>query len=162
MIYNTFSMRDLFANPEMQDVFPQFAGKLQNVYSFAAVEKRIKSYLKNAFSARESSDGGLIVRGKHMDVLKKVTAMKTTLENLFNNTPAIVKNIRSNSKVYLPYTTTLQVANLKTPAQKIRALNYVLENINYNPDFRSMNRIKAPTPFEIRQKRWEKKVGYKA
>ena len=69
--YNTnLGMRDIFLNPALKGIFPQMDGvKLQNVYSFAEVEKRVQTYLAQVLNARYDDDGELVVKGKHETVI---------------------------------------------------------------------------------------------
>jgi hypothetical protein len=160
-----FKMRDLFMNPKLAGVFPQFERgvRLQNVYSFAQVERRILEYLKNVFNGSVTDEGELIVRGKKIDVLRRVTQLQGAIEVFFNNMPSIVKNLRSNTKLYLPYATLSQIEGLNTAYKKYGAMREVLENVNYNPNFSSQNGIQSPSalPYQKRQDAWKKKVGFK-
>lgn len=160
---NKIKMRDLFQNPEMSNVFPQFTkdDKLQNVYSFDWVDKKVKEYLKSALNAQIVGDS-IIVNGKKENVLKDVQRLKWTIEAFFNNLPSITKNIRRNTEVIMPCKLK-QLKTLQTQEQKLAALNLVLDNLNYNPDFKSLNSVKVyntKLSFNERQVLWQEKVGY--
>ncbi len=106
-------MGDLFRNPKMAKVLPQFGDNqpLQNVYSFAEIDRRVREHLQKTFGARKTADG-LTIKGKFAEVFSQVKDLATTLENFFNSIPAITKNIRSNTKVYLPYASVQQMADI--------------------------------------------------
>ena len=55
---NRLRMQDLFMNPALAGVFPQFkrGKKLQNVYSYAEVEKRVAEYLAGALNGTITGD----------------------------------------------------------------------------------------------------------
>ena len=71
-----FGMKDLFMNRELKGLFPQFSrkDKLQNVYSFEWIEKKIADYLKSAFNGRKSGDE-IIIPGKFKDKFKEIKAI---------------------------------------------------------------------------------------
>lgn len=154
--YAMFTMRDLFQNPKMANVLPQIekGSALQNVYSFRVTEERVKNYIKGVFNAQEDDDG-LIVRGKHKQVIRRLNNLKGQIEALFNAMPTVVKNIRANTKLRLPYATLSQIEGLDDYNKRAALIKQVLDNINYNPDFNS--RIKESK----QQKAWEKRTNYK-
>lgn len=162
---NRFKMRDLFANPQLANVFPQFDEKapLQNVYSFADTERRVLQYLKGVFNGTVTGDGELAVKGKHENILRRTNEMKGVIETFFNSMPTVVKGIRHNTNLYLPYSTLDQIADLNTSYKKLSAMKAVLENIMYNPDFQSTKSRNAPLPvsYAKKQEAWKKKVDYK-
>ena len=162
---NKLKMKDLFQNPEMASVFPQFGAedRLQNVYSFDWVDKKVKEYLKNALNAKEDGNG-LSVEGKKSSVLKDVKSMKWTIESFFNNLPSIVKNIKKNTPVYTPFKYKRDFQKLKTNEQKLAMLDIILDNLNYNPDLESLNSVKVygtKMPYFQRQSLWMQRVGYR-
>ncbi len=162
---NNIRMKDLFQNPNMASVFPQFTkdDKLQNVYTFSWVDAKIKDYLKHCLNAQIQGDE-VIVEGKKNAVLKTVQTMKWTIESFFNNLPNITKNIRHNTALYMPVRDLRELQNLTTQEQKLAALNIVLDNLNYNPDFGSLNSVKVyntTMSFFQRQSLWQNKVGYR-
>lgn len=162
---NRFKMRDLFANPQLANVFPQFDEKapLQNVYSFADTERRVLQYLKGVFNGTVTGDGELTVKGKHENILRRTNEIKGVIETFFNSMPTVVKGIRHNTNLYLPYSTLDQIADLNTSYKKLSAMKAVLENIMYNPDFQSTKSRNAPPPvsYAKKQEAWKKKVDYK-
>jgi len=152
--YSMFTMRDLFQNPNMADVLPQIkkGSALQNVYSFKVTEERVKNYIKGVFKAQDGDDG-LIVRGKHKQVVRRLNSLKGQIEALFNAMPTVVKNIRSNTKLRLPYATLSQIERLDDYSKRAVLIKQVLDNLNYNPDFTSRE--------SKQQKAWEKRTNYK-
>lgn len=165
MYNNRISMKDLFQNKEMASILPQFKDEdLKNVQSFAWINERVKDYIKNNLNADIYGDE-LIVNGKKSNVLQSLQRMKYTLEAFFNAMPSIVKNIRKNTKIYLPYGNLAQIKALRDDKQKVMLLNEILDNVNYNPDFRSLDDrnidiYNSGVPFEKRQAQWAEIVGY--
>lgn len=165
MYNNRISMKDLFQNKELSNILPQFKDEdLKNVQSFDWVNDKIKEYIKNALNA-EIDGEEIIVKGKKSNVLQSLQRMKYTLEAFFNAMPSIVKNIRKDTKLYLPYSNLAQIKSLKDEKQKIFLLNSILDNVNYNPDFRSLDDrnidiYNSGVPFEKRQAQWAEIVGY--
>ena len=156
--YALFTMRDLFQNPNMASVLPQIGNTLQNVYSFKATEERVRNYIKGIFKAQDGEDG-LLIRGKHISVLNRLKGLTGQIEALFNAMPTVVKNIRANTKLRLPYATLSQIKGLNSYAKRTALIKQVLANLNYNPDFN--NKINAMQSFNKQQKAWEKRTGYK-
>jgi len=159
-----FGLKDLFMNKELKGLFPQFKKKdrLQNVYSFEWIEKKIADYIKSAFNGRKSGDE-IIIPGKFKDKFKEIKAMQTMLEDMFNNMPAITKNVRKNTKLITPFQCVEQLKEIQDPRKKIQAMQIVLDNLNYNPDFQSQNRFRSeimPHDYYRRQQIWMKTVGY--
>lgn len=159
-----FTMQELFTNKKLDKVFPQFKqGKLQNVYSFRDTEERVLQFLKGLLNGRVVNESDLQVKGQHRDVLRRVKASKWLIEDIINNTPAIVKNIRKNAKLYLPYATIDSISGITDYDKKMQALKEVMDNLNYNPDMQGNTRLKSNVPMSYlkRQEAWKKKVGYK-
>ena len=162
---NQISMKDLFQNKEIENILPQFRdGDLKNVQSFEWVNGKVKEYIKTSLNG-EIKDGQLYLKGKKLNVLQSLQRMKYTLEAFFNAIPSIVKNIRHNTKLYLPFSNMAQIKSLRTDEQKVSFLNMILDNVNYNPDFRSLNDrnidiYNSGIPFEKRQAQWAEIVGY--
>ena len=151
-------MQDLFQNRKLASVLPQFYKKdgLKNVYSFNWVEDKVTKYLKNVLKARVVDDE-LVIRGKHKDRLKEVKRLKVVIESMFNNMPSITKNIRKNTRLILPIQNIESLREIKTLDGKLNIMELVLENVKYNPDFQTKQKI---TPLYLKeQKRWLKKVG---
>lgn len=161
---NRFTMQDLFMNKELKGLFPQFTkkDKLQNVYSFEWVDKKVAEYIKSVFNGR-IKNGEVIIKGKHKERYKQIKAMQGLIENLFNNMPAITKNIRKNTRLVTPFQCVDQLKNIQDPVKKMEALQIVFDNLNYNPDFQSQNRFSNSTIFNSyykQQTMWMKMVGY--
>jgi len=159
-----FGIQDLFTNKELKGVFPQFSKKdgLKNVYSLDWITKKIEDYLKNAFGGRRSGDE-IIIKGKHRDKLKQIKGMQTLIEDMFNNIPAITKNIRKNTKLITPFQCIDQLKQITDPQKKIQVMQIIFDNLNYNPDFQSQNRFNNQgniLDYFKRQEIWLKSVGY--
>lgn len=165
MYNNRISMKDLFQNNELSNILPQFKDEdLKNVQSFDWVNDKVKEYIKNALNAKIDGDE-IVVDGKKSNVLQSLQRMKYTLEAFFNAMPSIVKNIRKDTKLYLPYSNLAQIKGLKDDKQKVFLLNSILDNVNYNPDFRSLDDrnidiYNSGVSFEKRQAQWAEIVGY--
>jgi len=157
---NKFTMQDLFMNKELKGIFPQFTkkDKLQNVYSFEWVDKKVAEYIKSVFNGR-IVNGEIIIKGKHKERLRQIKAMQRLIEDLFNNMPAITKNIRKNTKLITPFQCVDQLKNIKDPIKKIEVMQIVFDNLNYNPDFQSQNRFSSEFMTNKRQSLWFKMVG---
>lgn len=162
---NSLRMRDLFMNSRLAGVFPQFAPgeKLQNVYSFAQTEKRVRDYLVAALNGTITADGSIAVKGKQPAVLNRVRALQAVIEGFINDMPKVVQALRKNAPLYLPYATLKQLEDTKTTAGKIKAMRAVLDNFQYNPDLGALNSVKKENPeqFDRNKRAWEKKVGYR-
>ena len=159
-----FSMKDLFMNKEMKNLFPQFTKKdgLKNVYSFAWVDKKVAEYIRSVFGGR-IVENEVIIPGKHKQRLKEIKAMQKLIEDMFNNMPAITKNIRHNSRLITPFQCIDQLKEIKEPKQKIQAMQVIFDNLNFNPEFKSENRFKTISKdrnFAKKQEKWFKEVGY--
>lgn len=158
-------MQDFFQNPQMANVFPQFekGEKLQNVYSFEWIDKKVKDYLKNVLNAQDN-ENGLLVFDKHNKVLRDLGMMKWTIEAFINNIPSVAKNIRKNTALYTPFTNLSQLSAVTDERQKLAIMNIILDNINYNPDFETKNSVRiygTNKSYQKRQEEWMKKVNYK-
>lgn len=159
-----FSMQDLFMNKELKGLFPQFTrrDKLQNVYSFEWVDKKVAEYIKSVFNGK-ITNGEVIIKGKHKERLKQIKGMQRLIEDLFNNMPAITKNIRKNTKLITPFQCIDQLKNISDPLQKMKVMQIVFDNLNYNPNFQSQNRFRSeflPNEYYRRQALWMKMVGW--
>ena len=155
---NKFTMQDLFQNRKLASVLPQFYKKdgLKNVYSFNWVEDKVTKYLKSVLKARLVDDE-LVIRGKHREKIKEIKRLKTVIESMFNNMPSITKNIRKNTRLILPIENLDELKQIKTMDGKLNIMELVLENVKYNLDFQTKQKI---TPLYLKeQKRWLKKVG---
>lgn len=164
MQYNDkFTMKDLFMNKELKNLFPQFTKKdgLKNVYSFEWINKKVEDYLKKTFNGRKSGDE-IIIKGKFKEKFKQIKGMQGLIENLFNNMPAITKNIRKNTKLITPFQCVDQLKQIDDPIKKMQAMQIIFDNLNYNPDFQSENRFTKikDKAFIRKQEQWLKSVGY--
>ena len=161
---NHLRMRDLFMNPKLAGVFPQFepGERLQNVYSFAQTEKRVRDYLVAALNGKITTDGGIAVKGKQQTVLARVRSLQSIIEGFVNGMPKVVQALRKNVPLYLPYATLKQLEETKSSAGKIKAMRAVMDNFQYNSDLGALNSVKQEKPehFNRNKKAWEKKVGY--
>lgn len=160
MQYNDkFSMKDLFMNKELKKIFPQFTKKegLKNVYSFAWIDKKVEEYLKNVFNGRRSGDE-IIIKGKFNERFNQIKGLKEVIENMFNNIPAITKNIRKNTKLITPFQCVDQLKEITDPVKKIQIMEVIFNNVYYNDDFH-YNGYKDKN-FEERKTKWLKSVGY--
>jgi len=160
-------MRDLFQDKSLADIFPQVDKALPSrgyvVYSYAEMTKRVTDYIASAFGGKVQADGTLWVWGHKTQILRQIRAMHAQLEALFNSMPSITKNLRSNTPLYLPVPSKLALKEFAGNAKgKSDLLQAVLDNINYNPNFKSENTIptEVATSFAKRQMQWQNKVGY--
>lgn len=159
-----FSMKDLFMNKQMKNLFPQFTKKdgLKNVYSFAWVEKKVAEYIKSVFGGKISGDE-VVIPGKHKQRFREIKAMKGLIEDMFNNMPAITKNIRKDTRLITPFQCMDQLKEITEPRQKIQVMQIIFDNLNYNPDFESENRFKTLSKnsnFSKKQEKWLREVGF--
>lgn len=158
-------MRDLFMNPKLAGVFPQFepGEKLQNVYSFAKTEKRVRDYLVAALNGKITADGAIAVKGKHETVLNRVRSLQSIIEGFFNSMPKVAQALRNNTPLYLPYVTLKQLEETKSTAAKIKAMRAVMDNFQYNSDLGALNSVKNEKPEQFKRNKaaWERKVGYR-
>ena len=165
MTYNNrLRMRDLFMNPSLSGVFPQFtANDLQNLNSFAQTEERVQRYLVAALNGKIMADGTIAVKGKHQAVLTRVRSLQSLIERFINNMPAVASALRKNTPLYLPYATISQLGDIKSSAGKIKAMREVMENFQYNSELGALNSVKNEKAalFERHKLKWEEKVGYK-
>lgn len=131
----------------------------------AAANKRLNQYLAEIRKGIENiTANGIEVTGKtSASVMRIVTACKTVLEAMFNNSTSLLRNIRDNRRVYTSAASIAQIAELDDPRKKLKFLNEILDNMNYNPEFNSQNTIPSHStnPYRERQKAWARRVGYK-
>lgn len=151
-------------NPAMEGILPQFERgvKVQNVYSFAEVESRVLKYLAGALNGTITGDGELVVNGKQQAVLSRVRQLQPLIEAFFNNMPKVAAAVRQNKSFYLPYANRKQIEETQTAAGKVKVMQSVMDNFQYNTELGSLNSIKKePSDTFTRKKRqWEQKVGY--
>lgn len=162
---NNLTMKDLFMNKELKNIFPQFSerDKLQNVYSFEFVEHKVREYIKNVFNGSYYK-GNILVYSKFKLVLKTLKDIKGIIEDTWNNISSITKNIRRNTRVYTPFSCIDEIKSIGTIDGKIMAMQIVLNNLNYNPECASQNRFSSTyfqSDYLFRQAMWMKAVGYK-
>lgn len=155
---NKFTMQDLFQNRKLANILPQFYKRdgLKNVYSFQWVEEKVKSYVKSVLRAKIVGEE-LIVRGKHREKIKEIRRLKTVIESMFNAMPSITKNIRRNTRLLLPIESVEEFKQVKTMEGKLQVMEWIVENIKYNPEFQTKQ--KSTSLYIKEQKRWMKKVG---
>lgn len=159
-----FSMKDLFMNKELKGLFPQFtqADRLQNVYSFDWVDKKVAEYINEVFNGK-IIDGVIIINGKFKQKFKEISAIQQVIEDLFNNMPAITKNIRSNTSLITPFQCIQQLKEIQEPLQKVMVMQIVFDNLNYNPACKSEDRFSSgflENDYYKRQALWLKNVGF--
>lgn len=162
---NFFRLQDFFCNDKLSGVLPQFdkqearKGEISDEKIFSQCRNVINGFLNGIIT-----DKGITVTNKSSaSVLRVVVACKTILEAMFNNSGSLLKNIGENKRVYTSMSSVSQIAELDTPQKKMKFLNEILDNMNYNPEFNSQNSVRSFSnkPYEERQKAWEKRVGYK-
>lgn len=161
---DNFTMKDFFMNKELKGLFPQFTKKdgLKNVYSFEWVNNKVADYIKKVFGGRKSGED-IIIEGKHKERLKQIKAMKKLIEDMFNNIPAITKNIRYNTRVITPFKSIDQLKEITDPVKKIQIMQIIFDNLNYNPEFLSQDRFSSCSrslDFFKRQEIWLNSVEY--
>lgn len=166
MRYNDFfQLQDFFCNDKLTGIIPQFdkrdlqKGKVDDDKIYTQCRNVINGFLNGTITA-----SGISVTNKSSAaVLRVVTACKTILEAMFNSSESLLANISANKRVYTSAASISQIAELDTPQKKLKFLNEILDNINYNPEFKSQNSVQSFSnkPYEERQKAWQKRVGYK-
>jgi 16S rRNA G1207 methylase RsmC len=165
MQYNKYNARELFMNDKLAHLFPQFSQneQLRNVYSFADTERRVQNYLVRALNGTTTADGEIVVNGQHRSVLNRVRQLQPLIEGIFNNMPKIVKAIRRNTMLYLPYATKKQMEDISTPAARVKALQAIAENLQYNTEMGALNSIKKEVPerFAKNKRAWDARVGHR-
>lgn len=158
-------MRDLFMNPRLACVFPQFSmnEKLQGTLTICEIKKRVVEYLASALNGTITGDGMLSVNGKVQTVLNHVRQFQPLVEGLYNNIPKIAQALKSNTVLYLPYATCKQLENIKSLDGKIKAMQAVIDNFQYNSELGALNSVRKEKPeqFALNKKLWERKVGYR-
>lgn len=163
---NLLTMEQLFRNPKLGKVLPQFPKKmpLRNVYSGAEITSRAQKYIVRALGGSVTGEGEITIKGKQTEVLSRVRQLKPLLESFFNSMPALVSNLRKNTNVFTTYSSAGQIEGIRGKVhidEKAALLKDVLDNINFNPAFNSQNSITKlpPSEFAREQARWFKKVG---
>lgn len=142
---NNIRFNQLFRNAKLARVVPQFPKNqpLQNIYSFSEITSRIRKYLLAVLGGR-NENGTILVKGNHAKILPQVEQLKPLLVQFFEQMPALVKNLRRDTRIYIQYGTATQIENIRTKQytkQKIDLMQDILDNLQYNPDLQSINRI---------------------
>lgn len=162
---NQFGMRDLFMNPKLSNVFPQFDRNTVNggTLTDTDIESKVKSYLVAALNATVTGQNELTVNGTYDAVLRRVQRLQALIEGIFNNIPTVMQSMQKNTRLYLPYATLQQIADVKSIDGKSKAMQAVIDNLQYNGDFNALNSVKYEKTEEFRrnQRAWEKRVGYR-
>lgn len=158
MYNNRIKMKDLFVNSEMAGILPQYNPNVQE-----DAGNRILKYLQTALNGSVTAKGELTVKGQKDVVLRQIKTLVPLLEALFNNFGSVVKNIRSNTRLYLPYVSKKQIADVKSFQNRVRVFREILDNFQYNSDFKSLNSVadEEPSVFARAKREWESKVGYR-
>jgi hypothetical protein len=164
--YNSITMRELFMNDDLKNVLPQVDKDIGTrgyiVYSTKERQNKITQYIKTVLRGVMYDDNTIVCKGNHKTVIKRVRQLQTVLEQLYDSMPSVTKNLRSNTPLYLPYANINELlAKCKSRVQKTKLIQEIVDNINYNPAFRSINTVQNNTavPFYDRQSKWEIKVG---
>ncbi|MCM1368282.1 MAG: hypothetical protein NC184_05700 [Roseburia sp.] len=158
-------MQDFFCNKRLSGIVPQFdkrdleRGEISDYKIYTRCRGVINGFLNGVITAN-----GIAVSDKSSaTVTRIVTACKSVLEAMFNNSASLLQNIRDNRRVYTTAASVSQIAELDDPSKKLKFLNEILDNINYNPEFNSQNSVRSYStkPYQERQKAWARRVGYK-
>jgi hypothetical protein len=103
----------------------------------------------------------LAIKGDYTTIYKQVKGMATTIEQFFNAMPSISKNINKNTKLYLPFATKWQIADLTKPEQKLAVMEQVIQNVQFNPNLQSQNSVvDMGSNFYKLQADWLRRVDY--
>ena len=165
MYSNRIRMRDLFQNPALSQVLPQFekTDKRNDADRAEWVREKTVQYLCARLNGTRT-EGGITITGTKSVVLRQIRSVRGNLETILKAMPRLVKHCRDNTPLYLPYESVAQIRNLQTNADKNKLIRAVLENVAYNPAFQSrkgerMDLYQTDEPYAVRQARWAKKVG---
>lgn len=153
-------MRDLFSNPKLAGVFPQFDTN-SSTLSFAEIQKKVCDYLAAALNGTVTGDGTLSVNGNPQTVLNRVRQLQPLIESLYNNIPKVTQALKNNTALYLPYATRKQIEDIQGTDGKIKALQAVMDNFQYNDELGALNSVKREKPeqFARNKNAWAQKVG---
>lgn len=162
---NFFRMQDFFCNKRLAGIVPQLDRRdmERGEISDYKIYTRCQSVI-NGFLGGTITPNGIEVIGKsNAAVTRIVRACKSVLEAMFNNSKSLLQNISDNRRVYTTASSISQIAELDATEKKLKFLNELLDNINYNPDFHSQNSVQSYSrkPYKDRQKAWARRVGYK-
>ena len=155
---NKFTMQDLFMNKKLEKVLPQFKSKREakKVNSARWVEEKVKSYIQSVLGG-VFVDDTLIIKGKHAKKLKEIERLQIVLIRMFYNIEHIAQGVQKNIPLLLPIDSLEAISKRRATSRKLQLMEWVLENIEYNPDFE--NNIKK-TPLHVKEQEWWlKKVG---
>ena len=162
---NFFKMQDLFCNDKLSGILPQFSKteKTYNIYSSIEIRNRVEKYLQSLLSGEITADGEIECYGKKEAVMLKIRRRIPYMEALFNSMTKIESAVRKNTKVYLPYANVKQVEDITDISQKMKVINEILDNFNYNKDLNALNSVynEKPAEFTKHRQSWERKVGYR-
>ena len=151
-------------NPALAKVFPQFDSTINaNLYSDEKIKSMVLKYLANALNGTVTDAGELVVCGDHKTVLNHVRRLQPLIESLYNSIPKVTEAFRNNVSLYLPYATRKQIEEIKTIAEKVKAMNAVMDNFQYNTELGALNSVKneRSDQFAKNKTAWEQKVGYR-
>jgi len=160
--YNNKLTAGIFRDESLKDIIPYLPKELplQNIYSNAEIKRRVKEYLIGALPG--TADADILVEGNPYKVLEKVKELKPIMEQFFNSIPSIVKNIRRNTKIYSQMSSVAKLKQTKSIDKKTQLMQDIVDNINYNPEWGSENRLSKLPQYEFAKKQmeWASKVGY--
>lgn len=150
MKYNEkFGVKDLLNNERLSNLFPQFTKGYK-------LEEEIAQYICRFFNGNIEDDSIKIV-GNHKKVLKQVNEFKHLIEELYNRTALVERYMHSNAKLITPFQSIKQLQELQDGSEKLDALEIVVENFKYNPNF--IENTPKSYVFIRCQNKWLKKVG---
>lgn len=162
---NRIRMRDLFMNEKLAGVFPQFVAKdtARGAYTLAEIKTKVCEYLAAALNGTVTGAGELSVNGNQRAVLSRVQRLQPLIESLYNNMPKVAQALRNNATLYLPYATRKQIEDIRSTDGKIKAMQAVMDNFQYNDELGTLNSVRKEKPeqFARNKKQWERKVGYR-
>ncbi len=162
---NIFGMQDFFCNNSLSGIVPQVdkcdieRGELSEYKIFTCCQNVLNGFLNGILT----DDGIVVINKSRSVVLRVVTACKSVLEAMFDNSQSLLRNIGENKSVYTSVSSISQIVNMNTPQKKLCFLNEILDNINYNPDFNSQNSVRSHSgkSYGERQRAWMRRVGYR-
>lgn len=162
MIYsNRFKLRDLFMNPRLEKIFPQFNENEPHAsaQSLKKMRERVKQFVVTALNGCVTGENEITVKGQHKQVLARVKRLAPLLEQTYGNLDKINRHLKTNTKLYTPFKSVAELEGIKTFQKRLFALQAVLDNLTYNPNFQSGS---GGSPSYLRaQDEWKKRVNYK-
>lgn len=162
---NFFRLQDFFCNDRLSGILPQFDKR--DLKNGIADDEKIYTQCRNVINGFLNgviTENGIVVTNQSStSVLRIVKACKSVLEAMFDNSESLLANISANKRVYTSAASISQIAELDTPQKRLRFFNEILDNVNYNPEFKSPNSIPSHSakPYRERQRAWAHRVGYK-